>query len=336
MSTHEFNSKMLSDSHFVNGELRFLLVGNECRLLDNRRTPGVIRSIDLENGFFIWEIADFEDKGKSWEVELENVSNYQFKLGSEKLTELQASAVQKRIDEFNKFESVAENETKKKITLSLINEISVEIESWLLRNSTFIKSGSKIDFQSLTGPVSLQDDLRSYMMSVGLLEIEEKTAASQVLNPYSGDWIRTIQITMAKMGLKNYSGKSIRSKDTYLGVGSLDNREKFVLHRFAFVSCLFRILGITEVELYRAMATDKHWSLPKEPRFWSSWTFNYQVAMDFSNLKPSTRFKNSYLVKRAMPTNQIFMTFLETKEMNRQYKEAEAIVVHEYNDTLFW
>jgi hypothetical protein len=33
---------MLGDENFPPGELKFLVVGNECRLLDMRRTPGIV------------------------------------------------------------------------------------------------------------------------------------------------------------------------------------------------------------------------------------------------------------------------------------------------------
>jgi hypothetical protein len=60
-------------------------VGNECRLFDKRRTPGIIIGMDQDSGFFRWEVSDFEDKGKYWDVTFERVASYQFKKGSREL-----------------------------------------------------------------------------------------------------------------------------------------------------------------------------------------------------------------------------------------------------------
>ncbi len=64
MKTHQFRTNIPSDNLFLPGELKYLVPGNKCRLLDQRRTPGKILSIDMFGGFFRWEILDFEDVGK--------------------------------------------------------------------------------------------------------------------------------------------------------------------------------------------------------------------------------------------------------------------------------
>lgn len=35
-----------------------------------------------------------------------------------------------------------------------------------------------------------------------------------------------------------------------------------------------------------------------------------------------------------VPTNELFMTYIETEAMNRQYKEAEALVLYNNNLSL--
>lgn len=68
MPTHRFNENMLSDELF------------------RRRTPGKITAIDIDGGFFRWEISDFEDKGKCWDVTFERVAAYQFTRESAELS----------------------------------------------------------------------------------------------------------------------------------------------------------------------------------------------------------------------------------------------------------
>lgn len=68
--------------------------------------------------------------------------------------------------------------------------------------------------------------------------------------------------------------------------------------------------------------------------YWSSWAFNYKVAVSFSELKLEIEHKNAYLIKRANPVDRLFMTLLETEAMNRQY--FEALVLHNDNDRMLW
>lgn len=55
-----------------------IVPGNKGRVLDGWRTPGFIEKYDDESAMFIWRIADFEDKGKCWEVPAEEILAYQF------------------------------------------------------------------------------------------------------------------------------------------------------------------------------------------------------------------------------------------------------------------
>lgn len=176
------------------------------------------------------------------------------------------------------------------------------------------------------------------MALVELDLIERHTADIQVLNPHSGDWIKATQIVMAEMGLKEYHGPQIRTDRVFDGTGSKQNRRSHIEHRLGFIRAFFKKLGLGEVEIYRGMSTESEWKAGGEGqyRFWSSWTFNHQVAQDFCELQPGTKHKHSYLVKRSMPVEKLFMTFLETDAMNRQYLEAEAIVLHDERDRLLW
>ena len=73
---HEHHKMPESDDNFENGTLYHLVVNNEGRVLDGRRTPGFIESYDEESEMFIWRITDFEDKGRCWEVPVDEIGNY--------------------------------------------------------------------------------------------------------------------------------------------------------------------------------------------------------------------------------------------------------------------
>lgn len=338
MNTHQFNKNMEPDSSYVNGETKFLVVGNECRLLDQRRTPGKIAAIDLESGFFIWEIADFEDKGKFWEVEFERINTYQFKIGSKESPVSDIETFNQKISVLSKNVEIRASASSDIQIRQILNDRMNEASIWIGKYSEYFRTRHDIDFQNTIGPNLLREDFNNFMKHHGLLELDKKTTEVQVLNPFSGEWIKAMQMTMAEMGLKPYYGKSIRSEKVYEGIGTKENRKKYIEYRLGFLRAMFNEMNLQEVELYRGMSTDSAWT-PKTSnqfRYWTSWTFNYKVAQDFSVLMPKSKQKNSYLIKRSIPVAQLFMTYLETDAMNSQYLEAEALVLHQESDRLLW
>ena len=79
---YQFNPDMLPDTSFHPGNIRYIVPGNEGRLLDTRRTPLRVLDVKRTSGFFVVEILDFEDKGACWELPLERVDRCQFAQGS--------------------------------------------------------------------------------------------------------------------------------------------------------------------------------------------------------------------------------------------------------------
>lgn len=97
-----------------------------------------------------------------------------------------------------------------------------------------------------------------------LSKLDKKTTEAQVLNPFSGDWIKAMQIVMAEMGIKPYKGKSIRSHNIFDEVGTKENIKKYIEFRLAFVRALFKKMNLAEVKLFRGMNTDSNWN-PTSP-----------------------------------------------------------------------
>jgi hypothetical protein len=338
MSTHQFNPKMLPDEQFAKGELKYIVVGNECRLLDRRRTPGIVRSIDIEGGFFRWEITDFEDMGKYWDVPLEDVVRFQFKIGSEYLDSITVTKLQEKIVTVDKISNVAPSISDSELCSKLIGECVSKVSSWLDLHSQYFSKGHKLDFTNKFGPESLRDDFMRYLKSVDLWEVEKLVSEVQVMNPQSGDTIKALQIVMAEMGVKPYQGKWVRSPSAFEGLCSKDKLKTYIEHRIGFIRAFYAKIGLQQVTLYRGMSTEWAWQPDTKDsyRFWSSWTFSYDVAKDFSDLSPGNKHQNSYLIKRAIPVEKLFMTYLETESMNKQYIEAEAIVLHSDEDRQLW
>lgn len=321
---------MRSDEEFLNGDLSFLVEGNYCRLLDGRRTTGFIEKYDNDSAMFRWRITKYEDKGKYWDMPAEAIIRFQFEKDSKKLNAKQTKIIEDQIECFKEKLQIKIDVIEKKKTEDAIKAKKRIIEKWLVENSSFFKNNKKIDFSKNEGSKFLSRDLRAYMESVNLIEIEERTADILVINPNSGEWIKGMEIILAEIGLISYNGKIPRTKDSFSGLCSKENRREYLINRLAFVQAYFNLLKINEVVLYWGMSTENEWI--KIPRTFLSYTFNYDVAKAFSDFTRESKYKNSYLIKMTCPVDSLFMTFLETEAFNRQYKEAEALVL--YNEKI--
>jgi len=335
MSVHQFNKNVLPDSEFIPGSIKLLVPGNKLRLLDNRRTPGVIKQFFHDSAMFQWEITDFEDKGKCWEIPAEEVVNYQFAKDSASLKEAEVTLIEQKNKQFQKKLTIKANQQDLKTTLSKIQALKFSISDWLKNHSLFFKRNLDLNFNSDTGSKYLTSDLIHYMETQHLEHLEQQTADTIVMNPFSGEWIKGMSVVFAEMGLVDYHDKIPRTQDIFVGEGSKDLRQKYILHRLAFIQAYFELLNISEIVLFRGMNSTKEWE-PVRQRSFVSFTFNKKVAESFANFDKSKESKHSYLLKRTIPVEKLFMSYLETEAMNRQYKEAEALVFYDSKDAILW
>lgn len=327
MGIHEYDNKMKSDDEFIDGDTSLLVEGNHCRLLDGRRTTGMIEKYFEDCGMFRWRITKYEDSGKYWDLPAESVKNFQFQKESLRLSDDKIKQINKLTMEFDKDIRIEAKETDRNNTEEEIKKTKEIIQRWLNENSLFLKSEEKIDFSSREGSKLLGKDLMNYMESIGMLEEETKTAETMVLNPNSGEWIKGMNIVLGEMGLVPYGGKIPRTKDIFKGLGDKENRQRYLINRLAFIRAYFSMSNIKEVVLYRGMSNEEKWK--KVSRTYLPCTFNLEVAQAFSDFDRESKYKNSYLVKMTCPVDKLFMTYIETEAMNRQYKEAEALVLYD-------
>jgi hypothetical protein len=309
--------------------------GNKLRLLDNRRTPGIIKHILHNSAMFQWEITDFEDKGRCWEIPIEDVNNYQFAKDSDLLDGNEVEIIKNKVKDLDQKLIIKAKVQDFKKTQLKIEGLKVSICNWLNTNSVFFRKRNTLDFNSNTGSKYLALDLVNYMKTQHLDLIEKRTADIIVMNPFSGEWMKGMNIVFAEMGVADYRYKIPRTKDIFNGIGSKNLRKKYILHRLAFISAYYELLGISEIVLFRGMSSTKEWK-PVRPRSLVSFSFNEKVAKSFANIGKPDASKHSYFLKRTMNVNKVFMSYLETGAMNRQYKEAEALVFYDSTDTVLW
>lgn len=327
MDIHEYDNNMKSDEEFIKGDICFLVEGNRCRLLDGRRTTGIIEKYFEDSAMFRWKITKYEDKDKYWDLPAEDINNFQFEKDSYKLSEKQVEYMQENIESYQETINIEARQSDRDNTEEEIEKNKLSIIKWLEDKSIFIKSQDKIDFSSREGSNLLAKDIKNYMKSVRLEEEEKITADTMVLNPNSGEWIKGMNITLAEMGLVSFRGKIPRTKYIFEGIGNKENRRRYIINRLAFIRAYFSMLKIKEVILYRGMSSEKHWK--EVLRTFLPCTFSLEVGKEFSDFDKESKYRISYLVKMTVPVEKLFMTYLETEAMNRQYKEAEALLLYD-------
>lgn len=327
MGIHQYDKNMKPDSEFIPGDSVFLVEGNKCRLLDGRRTAGFVEKIFKDEGMFRWRITKFEDSGKHWDLPIEKIKGFQFEKDSKRLGDSEVQEINELIKKYDKSIYIEAKETSRIESQEEIQRTQKYIEKWLLDNSLFIKEKEQLDFSSRVGSKLLAKDLLNYMEHIGMIDEEIKTAETFVLNPSSGEWIKGMKIVLAEMGLVSYNGKDTRTKDVFQGLGSKDNRRKYLINRLAFVRAYFNLLDIKEVVLYRGMSSEKDWK--EVPRTFLSCTFNIEVGNSFGSFSSDSKCRSAYLIKLTCPVEKLFMTYFETEGMNRQYEEAEGLIIYD-------
>lgn len=328
MPVHQSDPNRKPDSAFVAGDLSFLVAGNECRLLDGRRTPGVIESIDKTTGLFRWRIHAFEDKGKSWDVPLEGVKRYQFDPTSSRCSDSDVEDLRQVVARLSQPLMIPADPSVRERTEQEIGRTEVAASQWLSRESAFFASGEALPLHSREGSATLTADLERYLFAQAaeLARIETATADALVLNPSSGEWIKGVLIVMAEMGLAGFSGTIVRTPGLFDGLGSRILRQAYLMHRLAFVRAVFRKAGYEEVTVYRGMSSESRWI--DRPRSILSCTFSLRVARSFASFDSESPCKTSYLMKLSVPIERLWMTHCETRALNGRYREAEVPAIN--------
>lgn len=326
MSVHQYDENMRPDEEFVEGDFCYLVPGNKCRLLDGRRTTGIIEEYFEESGMFRWRITKYEDKGKYWDLPAEEVRRFQFEKDSQQLGRKSIKEIESIVRKYNSKITIKADPKDREQTQNNISKTKTQIKEWLKDNSRFLKGNKEIDFTRKVGYEELYQDIKNYMEKTNLVQQENLTTKSFVLNPESGEWIKGIKIVLAELGLVAYQGKKVRTDNIFKGAGNKSIRREYIIHRLAFMRTLFELMDVKEVVLYRGMSTEKDWI--EKNRTFLSCSFNNEVANAFSSMDRESKYKNSYIFKMTFPIENLFMTFFETASMNNQYKEAEALVLY--------
>lgn len=329
MPVYQSDPGSAPDSEFVPGALNRLVVGNRGRLLDARRTPVLVTAVSAERGVFEVEILAFEDTGSRWELGLEKVADFQF---------ARDSAMASRGDEREL------QEARRRFDLPLVIEVdaaaaartarAIAAQRQLVRKALTAVVGS-VDLAahvaSREGSPEVAAIVRDLLTERDLAELDDRFAATFVSNPDSGELVKGHAIVLAELGLCQYQGKAPRDPQLF-EQWSKDRRAEHIVLRLALTPELYaRVTGQT-VTLFRAAAVEGTRARPPRRSFVSA-TFSREVAED--HFAGGERTRTAVMWRQRTPAARLFMTFLETPALNRQFKEAEAILLADPDNAMF-
>jgi hypothetical protein len=315
---HESDPDQAPDSDFEPGDLGHLVPGNTGRMLDTRRTPVRVGSVDPDLGTFEVEVLEFEDRGARWLVEVERVSRFQFPPDAPRARAATVAALAAAVDRFGQSLDIPiDPRARGRTRARLLDEER--------RAATALGDGPQhIDLGGRLGDASVQRALHEHLAPRGLTDLEAGFAACYVSNPSSGELVKGHEIVIARLGLVPYHGKVVRDPRLFDGEWSEDRRAEHVIARLGFVRAMLRAGGHDRVWLYRGLTAEGPLSVPPARTFVST-TFDRAVAESIAGRGPATVV--SVLIGQLVPVDRVFMTFIETAELNRVYHEAEAILL---------
>ena len=322
---HESDPEQAPDSDFEPGDLRHLMPGNRGRMLDTRRTPVRVRSVDPELGTFEVDVLAFEDHGARWLFEAERVSHFQFPHDGPHADAAAVAALAAAVARFGHSLDIPIDPRARVRTRARVREEE-------RRAAAVLGDGPRIDFGGRLGDASVQRALHDSLATRGLTDLEAGFAARYVSNPSSGELVKGHEIVIARLGLVSYRGKVVRDPHLFAGEWSAERRAEHVVARLGFVRAMLRAAGHDHVWLYRGLTADGPLGVPPARTFVST-TFDRAVAESIAGRGPATVV--SVLIGQLVPVDRVFMTFIETAELNGVYHEAEAILLADRRNRAF-
>lgn len=320
---YQYDQNKRPDEDFEPGELAHLVPGNPGRLLDFRRTPVSITGVRPDVGLFNLEITAFEDAGAIWEMPLEKVSNYQFERGCERASAADVAAMEAAIERFDRRQVIEAGPGVAADTRAKLERAERSARE-VIGGSPNAPDGLSLDTTAEVGSASAFALLREFLEGLGVWNIEAAIAPTYVSCPVS-QTIEAHRIVIAELGLCPFEGRVLRDPSVYEGALSAERRAAHVVARMGFVRALFRAAGFEAVTLYRGVSAPGVIE-PHPNRTFVSSSFSRQIA---ESLFDSDMGGQSALYRQPVALERLFMTYLETEPMNRQYKEREAILLWE-------
>lgn len=316
----------LPDGDFAPGELRWLVPGNRGRLLDARRTPVRVTGIDVARGFFGAEILAFEDAGARWLVPLEEVTRYQFAPDGARAPARAVAGMQAAIGRLNVTVDIPADQRARRRSRQKIAAERARADAWLAAHGAPARIDPGPFIASRRGSAQAAGWLAGYLSAArggGLPGMDDELAAGYVSNPWSGDLVRAHLITMARLGLAAYQGKAVRDPASLAGGWAEHRRAEHIIARAAFTQALWQRASRPGLMIYRGIGLPDGTALATRATGLVSASFSRAIAESHFD---APRAGTAALLRRPLPADRLFMSFLETEAMNKHYLEADAVL----------
>ena len=309
-----------------------MCVGNEGRLLDFRRTPVRIEKLSHETGLATIHILAFEDKGALWDLPYEDVGKYQFKKGCAKASATVLERIKEAISRLDREVEIACDPSRREGTFQVVRRERERADEWLADHSQFFRSDRVLPEGEPEGSDLLWADTKGYMAERSLDDLESFFTHHYVSNPFN-EAVKAHRIAVAESGLAPYRGKVLRDPSQLDGSLAMERRMAHVTARLGLVQAVFNRCGRESVVLYRMESCDG----PLRPRNQGtalvSASFRMDIVQEMSGWADSQRTVAIY--RQAVPIQRVLMTYLETEAMNHPFREAEAVLLAEPDNSAF-
>ena len=326
-SIYQLDPGQAPDSQFLHGDLCHLVAGNRGRLLDLRRTPVHVTSVSPENGFFEVEIDAFEDAGARWLVPLESVASYQFAPGGGTASGAALEALREAAARCDVQISVTGGPAARDRTHAHLRAECSRAGDWLTSQGAPASFDPRPFIDEASGWPAAQGWLGGYLASRDLAAIEERITPAYVSNPWAGDLVLGHLIVLAELGLGTLTARAPRDPRIFEGDWSRRRRAEHILARMGFARALWSRAD-REVTLYRGMGLQDRPETADSPArrttLLISASLSRQVAESHFSSPGAAA---SVLYRQRLAPERLFMTFLETSAMTRQFREAEAVLL---------
>jgi len=311
------------DSDFEPGELSHLVPGNTGRMLDLRRTPMRVADLRPEIGSWICEVTAFEDRGARWILPLESVAHHQFERGVPRATDAAVQTFEEQVRRFAAPLAIDPDAERAKATRASLERRRADAAGWLAERAPDLRRVADVDHAKRRAPIATVAAFETFMKEKDLLDMDHALARVYVSNPGSGETVKGHLIVMAEMGIAPFRGTVLRDPATFEGEWRRARRVDHVLWRTAFVHAMLAALRMETLLLHRGVGTDAGIT-PDRAVVLESWSFHREVAEGVAGLAGESLHRA--VDTREVPHRRAFMTYLETRAMNLQFLEAEAVV----------
>ena len=194
------------------------------------------------------------------------------------------------------------------------------------------RRSARIDLGGRLGDASVQRALHDYLATRGLTDLEAGSPSATSATRHPASWSRATRSSSPAWVSSRTTARSCATRTCSPASGARSGAPSTSSPGSASCGRCSEAAGHDRVWLYRGLAADGPLGVPPARTFVST-TFDRAVAESVAGRGPATVV--SVLIGQLVPVDRVFMTFIETAELNRVYHEAEAILLADRRNRAF-